>query len=374
MKRPARRLAALCFILAAGIFLSAASPSAGADALPDRCRMEPVNGDCKALMDRVYFDVGARKCRTYFYDGCGPVVPFEDMAECQKTCETGADLRLSEFRRVPGRPFVIVEMEYPKNWPDEPDFTVKLDGREAVFRTIGGGSSFEAKSRTLEIFLGTLIVHELAVEALVDGRTDRAFTEFHWAPQTLVLLLDHVGEQEALLSKGNLRFFVFMGDDPVFRLNGTELPAQKIVGQIDGAAIWQVDPHWAPGRNSVSVRVAGTDAKPVVRDYTFVNMADGRLAFRQKVEIPFGAPGSRSGPFYRLEVEGAAIALGAESEKTFDTLGDDGWLNRTAWLVRDAVGAAPGEAVLRFYETPYFRSPERMTRELRVRVTQGGTP
>ena len=297
MKRPARRLAALCFILAAGIFLSGASPSAGADALPDRCRMEPVNGDCKALMDRVYFDVGARKCRTYFYDGCGPVVPFEDMAECQKTCETGADLRLGEFRRVPGRPFVIVEMEYPKNWPDEPDFTVKLDGREAVFRTIGGGSSFEAKSRTLEIFLGTLIVHELAVEALVDGRTDRAFTEFHWAPQTLVLLLDHVGEQEALLSKGNLRFFVFMGDDPVFRLNGTELPAQKNRrpdrrrGDLAGRPALGTGPQLGIGPGSPEPTPSPWFA--ITRSSTW---PDGRLAFRQKVEIPFGAPGSRSGP------------------------------------------------------------------------------
>ncbi len=79
------------FLLAAGLLL--APPAAGSDraaALPERCRLEPVNGQCKAMMDRYRFDAKTGRCVEYVYDGCGPVVPFETMEACRALCEPAA--------------------------------------------------------------------------------------------------------------------------------------------------------------------------------------------------------------------------------------------------------------------------------------------
>jgi hypothetical protein len=55
--------------------------------LPEKCRLTPVNGSCKAMMDRYYFDQKYGLCREYIYDGCGPVVPFDTLEECRALCE-----------------------------------------------------------------------------------------------------------------------------------------------------------------------------------------------------------------------------------------------------------------------------------------------
>lgn len=55
--------------------------------LPEKCRLVPVKGPCKAMIEAAYFDPKQGKCVTYFYDGCGAVKPFDNLEECQQTCE-----------------------------------------------------------------------------------------------------------------------------------------------------------------------------------------------------------------------------------------------------------------------------------------------
>lgn len=76
---------AIAFLLAC---LAAAATAAD---LPERCRLQPVNGECKARMERYRFDPEKGRCVEYTYDGCGPVVPFETAEECRALCESLAD-------------------------------------------------------------------------------------------------------------------------------------------------------------------------------------------------------------------------------------------------------------------------------------------
>lgn len=57
--------------------------------LPERCLEKPVNGPCKAMIEKFYFNVQSGKCSPYFYDGCGSVVPFDSLEECRQLCEEG---------------------------------------------------------------------------------------------------------------------------------------------------------------------------------------------------------------------------------------------------------------------------------------------
>jgi hypothetical protein len=58
-----------------------------AGTLPEKCRLVPVNGSCKAMMNKYYFDLKTGRCTEYIYDGCGPVVPFDTLGTCRALCE-----------------------------------------------------------------------------------------------------------------------------------------------------------------------------------------------------------------------------------------------------------------------------------------------
>ncbi len=356
------------WILAAlGALLATA---AAAQSLPDRCRLEPVRGNCKAILEKFTFDQGRRKCVSFNYDGCGPVVPFEEMEECQALCETDATLRLASFRRVESRPFVLVDLEYPKNWKDDPAFVARVSGKEVASRRVGGGFSPNANQATLEVFLGAEPITELSVETIIDGKTYRVFMPLFWDAAPLLLLLDHAGRDEALLAPTDLRFVAFKAGTPLVRHNGTAIVPEAVIGSTGQATLWRVAPKWTAGRNAVSIEATASNGKHLQRDYSFVNLADGQLAYRQKIYLPYGAPGSRSGPFYRLETAGDAVALGADATVDIDSLDPWGWLTRDQRLVREVVGAVAGEAILRIYEKPHFLGAEQLKQEIHLRVSR----
>jgi len=62
-------------------------PASAAVETADRCSLQPVKGPCKAMIEKFYFDQSSKKCRAYFYDGCGPVVPFDTIEKCIEECE-----------------------------------------------------------------------------------------------------------------------------------------------------------------------------------------------------------------------------------------------------------------------------------------------
>ena len=61
-------------------------PVSAAD-LPERCLQVPDKGPCKAMIEKFFFDRQASRCKSYFYGGCGPVVPFDSLEECRQLCE-----------------------------------------------------------------------------------------------------------------------------------------------------------------------------------------------------------------------------------------------------------------------------------------------
>ncbi|MDD2337170.1 MAG: BPTI/Kunitz-type proteinase inhibitor domain-containing protein [Geobacteraceae bacterium] len=55
--------------------------------LPDKCLLVPVNGSCKAMIEKYFFNQKTGRCAEYIYDGCGSIVPFDTLVECQALCE-----------------------------------------------------------------------------------------------------------------------------------------------------------------------------------------------------------------------------------------------------------------------------------------------
>jgi hypothetical protein len=49
-----------------------------------RCSLEPDPGLCKAAFQRYYYDKTEGKCKMFTWGGCGGVVPFETLEECEQ--------------------------------------------------------------------------------------------------------------------------------------------------------------------------------------------------------------------------------------------------------------------------------------------------
>lgn len=69
------------------LLLSVTTNTTHAATPSERCRLEPVKGPCKALIEAAYFDRTSGRCVPYFYDGCGAVKPFDSLEQCQAQCE-----------------------------------------------------------------------------------------------------------------------------------------------------------------------------------------------------------------------------------------------------------------------------------------------
>ncbi len=51
------------------------------------CNLKQEQGSCKAYFIKYYFDNNERKCMEFVWGGCGGVVPFDTLEECQFVCE-----------------------------------------------------------------------------------------------------------------------------------------------------------------------------------------------------------------------------------------------------------------------------------------------
>jgi len=48
------------------------------------CSLVPDSGPCFAAFNRYYFDPKEKKCKSFVWGGCGDVVPFATLQECQE--------------------------------------------------------------------------------------------------------------------------------------------------------------------------------------------------------------------------------------------------------------------------------------------------
>ncbi|XP_060627761.2 eppin-like [Anolis sagrei] len=55
---------------------------------PNRCRLPPVTGPCKARMPHFYHNWGNKRCEEFIYGGCrGNLNRFKTKEECQRACK-----------------------------------------------------------------------------------------------------------------------------------------------------------------------------------------------------------------------------------------------------------------------------------------------
>lgn len=70
-----------------GDTLAGPTEPTGGPAEWDACALVPDPGDCEGAVDRYFFDPATQQCQVFSWGGCGGVVPFTDLVECQNACD-----------------------------------------------------------------------------------------------------------------------------------------------------------------------------------------------------------------------------------------------------------------------------------------------
>ena len=58
-------------------------PKEVAEVQDEACSMKPDPGLCKAKLSRYFYNSKTNQCEEFFWGGCGGVVPFETLKECE---------------------------------------------------------------------------------------------------------------------------------------------------------------------------------------------------------------------------------------------------------------------------------------------------
>lgn len=377
-----------------GYSLSAAPPAdRPSESLPERCRMQvPERGACKAIFEVYSFNPETNACEESNYGGCGGVVPFHSQEECKKTCEIGEQLRLIGIKTDERSPYVSITIEYPRTWK-KPNIAISVDGAIAQSRLTGGGSSGEIITNTFAVAAGGAGLRTIAVTAKVGTTEHRVSTKHYLRIPDLAVLLDRTGDNEAIFEPGALRFFLLQAGNPQVRLNGNPIPVTT--ERSSHGSIVSASPEWKPGRNTVVLEATGPDSASIIKTFTFVYLADAhaapkppasdqnmrpitdtyswhavRLTVGDRITIPYGYMGSKSGPFF--SVSSSDPSLGIREKITTGMpvflIDKDGWITSSGESIWEITAIRPGKATLEFSVKKHFRGIFELEKEIEVTI------
>jgi len=54
--------------------------------LDANCMLKPETGRCRAALPKFYFNQESKSCEQFIWGGCGGVVPFETLGDCEARC------------------------------------------------------------------------------------------------------------------------------------------------------------------------------------------------------------------------------------------------------------------------------------------------
>ncbi|MCX5732742.1 MAG: BPTI/Kunitz domain-containing protein [candidate division NC10 bacterium] len=366
---PIASLSALLLLL--GVFTAAEVHAAGgagpAGPLPreqadTRCGLKPEPGPCKALFERYYYEEKSKTCRPFFWGGCNGAVPFETMAECEQACLSPQTLRMQDLKPLRGDVYAEVLLEFPKTWK-RPEFLVEVDGREVPARSRSGGFDSDRQMESLIFFPGRPGRKRVTVTAATEGRRVETAGWLEWKPAPLVALIGHAGDRDLILE--DITLVLVNVEETTLTFNGTAVQPESFG---EHAKLLRFAPNWVSGRNVLTMRGTGPDGTAVSGRYTFVYAGDGTLVEGETAALDYGTQGSKSGPFFRVAVEGPAVVPARPAERESHVMSEDGWLGGETRLVQELKASAPGISTVRVFEKPHFLMPEALKREIVLRV------
>lgn len=282
----------------------------------------------------------------------------------------GQNLKIVKWEPLAGPPapaYIHLEVELPCDLADPREqFTV--NGQTVAFQPLGFSSGTGRCTRDYAVYVGPPGKKKVDLQIAAGDRRFSTSTTLEFSSKGAIVLLDRVPE-EAVLEPGEWRFWVYFVRDLAVRVNGKEVPFELKPTPVSAHhALLTFRSELRPGSNLITVTGRGLNGATVAVECSTYYVKDRQVKLHDEILLPYGYLGSKSGPFFRLDIEGEAFKGGERLDLEQAGLKDDAWFYARRILVKRLKAVKPGEAVLKFYEKSWFTNPFALQRTLLLQV------
>ncbi|MGQ9688257.1 MAG: hypothetical protein ACUVXF_05650 [Desulfobaccales bacterium] len=269
------------------------------------------------------------------------------------------DIRIKGWRPlpfVPEPPYIILEVEFPHAL-EKPREAITVDGRPAVFQAAGFGSSPACQTRDYSVYVGGPGKKEVSLTLTSRGRSLSASTQVDFHSRGGIIPLTRV-PGEGIFSVEEWRVYVYFLTDLRVRVNDED-QAHHLT-PLAGSAEHQLlsfAPKLKAGVNTLEITGRNHHGEEISTRITTHFLQDNTVTIGDAFWFPYGEVGSKSGPFYRLVVDGASLKSLRETFLRRMTLADNLWLGGVDLFSQELKAVTPGEATLKVLEKRWFTDP-----------------
>lgn len=275
------------------------------------------------------------------------------------------ELRIIAVETLKEQVYAEVFIEFPKQWMD-PKISVEVNGKPVRTRPRSGGFSTDRNTAGIIFVPGKAGRKTVTVKAAFDGKKTEARTTLDWRPGPFLAVLSHTGNREIIFTREKLVLATANINDVRVLINSRDIHPRVSPGDV---SMRSFEPVWKKGRNTLTVIAKGPDGNAVVKNYTFFYLGGGAaLNVGEAAVLHYGSEGSKSGPFYKLDIEGNAVVPLKEENVYCYEIDREGWLSGQVRLTRELKGARAGASKVRIFVKHHFLENMELEREITITV------
>jgi hypothetical protein len=255
-------------------------------------------------------------------------------------------------------PYVQIEISYPMSW-GEGSFRFTVNGENTAFEKRGGGFGQGLYDNDFWLYIGEPGKKEITVTFKSSSLTTQRKELFEFKSNGDLVLLNHY-DGETLFKETPFQFFTYFVRNIKLTLNGTEVP--YVIQTVPASKVHSLvvfKPQFTSGLNTVQFSGKRFDNKDFIRQFSFFFIKDATVKTGDQFNFGYGYPGSKSGPFFELKIDGAALTLDDERrEASFPVLQTDQWLIHKSTYLQTVTAKEPGTGSIMVLEQGSFLDPD----------------
>lgn len=251
---------------------------------------------------------------------------------------------------------IFIAAAYPGYDSTGDTFSVAINGSDWPFTPAGYSSGSGELSRTFELIPGMPGRKEISVTVAHEGKTGSGQLVVEYAPQAAII--PAWTEAELFRQTPGLSVRLRFIDEFSATLNGAALghsflkaifaDGMEQVAVLDGALM--------PGRNVLVMTGKDWHGQSLTLTSTLYYAPDGMVRAGDTFTVVYGEAGSRSGPFYAIDISGDALVNSRD------------WQTPEGKLVREFRAVTPGRATIRISKKPHFLESYELERTIELTV------
>ncbi|MGE5557353.1 MAG: hypothetical protein ACM3WV_01935 [Bacillota bacterium] len=255
-------------------------------------------------------------------------------------------------------PYVTVDLKYPEAWGDG-TLQFFVNREKAVHMATGGGSGGGFRSVSCVLYVGEPGKKKIEAVFASAVKRSRAIKSFNFRSDGDILLVNHAAGA-AMFEIKPLSFRTYFVTNMKVFLNGTAIMFESKYDHImKGCASLNVIPALRQGNNMLEITGRRPDGRECRKKFPLFYIRDGRVKAGETFRLGYGYEGSRSGPFFKLEIAGESLVPDGDSVvERCPVLLENNWIGMNSIFFQSLKAEKAGNAIIKILRKNHFRDKE----------------